>query len=124
MPSRKPTPKDLKNYRQLLVHLRGMITGDISELERDAFGIDGEKAGVDNQADSGSDSFYQEFSLELLQLDEHSLRLIDEALDRVDDGTFGRCLQCESWIVKERLSAVPHTRNCIDCQRMLEQEAS
>lgn len=124
MPGRKPTPRDLETFRQVLVHMRGMITGDISNLERDAFGIDGEKAGVDNQADSGSDSYYQEFSLELLQLDENSLRMIEEALGRLDEGTFGRCQGCDGWITKSRLQAVPYARNCIACQRELEQEAS
>lgn len=124
MPARKPTAKDLTSYRMILVQMRGLITGDISNLERDAFGIDGEKAAVDNKADNGSDSFYQEFSLELLQLDENSLREVDEALDRIDEGSYGRCQGCEDWIAKERLKAVPHARHCIGCQRKLEQEAS
>ncbi len=124
MPGKRPTAADIESFRTILVQMRGMITGDISDLERDAFGIDGEKAGVDTTADSGSDSHYQEFSLELLQLDENSLRAIDEALDRIETGEFGRCQTCKEWIMKGRLRTVPHARNCIACQRALEQEAS
>jgi len=121
MSSRKPTEKDVQRYREALMVMRGMITGDITNLEQDAFGIDGEKAGVDNLADSGSDSYYQEFSLELLQLDESSLREIDEALARIGDDAFGRCEVCGAWISRQRLNAVPYARNCIDCQRAAEQ---
>jgi RNA polymerase-binding transcription factor DksA len=122
MPGRKPNPKELATYRSMLLHMRGVITGDMSRLEEDAFGIDGEKAGVDNKADSGSDSYSMEFSLELLRMDGDSLRKIDEALDRIEQDEYGRCFECDSWIAKGRLMAVPYARNCIGCQRA--QEAS
>ena len=122
MPARKPTEKDLNELRGLLEHLRGEITGDISHLENDAFSTDGERVSVDNPADIGSDSFAQEFSLELLQRDEATLSEIDDALERLETGTYGRCEGCDLWIAKERLRTVPHTRNCVDCQRLVERE--
>jgi RNA polymerase-binding transcription factor DksA len=122
MPGRKPTPKELDAYQGMLLRMRGMITGDMSRLEEDAFGIDGEKAGVDNKADSGSDSYSMEFSLELLRMDNDSLRRIDDALERLEQESFGRCSECDSWIAKGRLMAVPYAENCIGCQRA--QEAS
>ncbi len=70
--------------------------------------------------DVGSDSFAQEFSLELLERDENTLAEIMEALERIKGGNFGRCESCQKWIRKERLRAVPHARNCIDCQRTME----
>lgn len=120
MPARKPSAKDFDQFRALLLQIRGALSGDITNLERDAFGIDGEKAGVDNQADSGSDSFYQEFSLELLERDENALREIDEAIVRIENGSFGACESCGQYIRKERLRAMPHARNCIECQRQME----
>jgi RNA polymerase-binding transcription factor DksA len=72
---------------------------------------------VDNPADIGSESFAQEFSLELLQRDEATLTEIDEALERVRIGTFGLCEGCAEPIPKARLNAVPHARFCVDCQR-------
>ena len=58
--------------------------------------------------------------LELLERDENTLFEIMEALERIKSGAFGRCESCEKWIRKERLKAVPHARNCIDCQREME----
>ena len=118
--ARKPTPKDLDSFRSLLSHIRREIRGDIGHLENDAFGSDGERLSVDSPADTGSESFAQEFSLELLARDEHTLGEVDAALARIDDGTFGRCEGCESWIKKSRLNAMPYARKCIDCQRAAE----
>ena len=117
MSNKKLNVRDLESYRQLLTQLRREVSGDISDLEADAFSTDGDRLSVDNPADIGSESFAQEFSLELLQRDEATLAEIDEALDRVQAGTFGLCESCEEPIPKARLNAVPHARFCVDCQR-------
>ncbi len=120
---RKLTEADLKKFEELLLVLRREVAGDINHLEADAFSTDGERATGDNLADVGSDSFAQEFSLELLERDGETLERIEEALKRVEDGTFGRCGVCNSWIGKERLKAMPYAKNCISCQREAELEA-
>lgn len=114
---KKLNPKDLESYKELLLQLRKEMSGDISSLEADAFSTDGDRLSVDNPADIGSESFAQEFSLELLQRDEATLVEIDEALERMKLGTFGLCEGCEEPIPKVRLQAVPHARFCVDCQR-------
>ena len=115
--SKKLNSRDLESYKLLLTQLRREMSGDISDLEADAFSTDGDRLSVDNPADIGSESFAQEFSLELLQRDEATLVEIDEALDRVKTGTFGLCEGCEELIPKVRLNAVPHARFCVECQR-------
>lgn len=119
--ARKLTTEDLRRFRAVLTCLRAELSGDIDELENDAFATDGERLSVDNPADIGSDSFAQEFSLELLARDEATLGEIEAAIERCEAGTFGQCLACEAWIPKARLNAMPYARNCIDCQRELEQ---
>jgi DnaK suppressor protein len=84
--SKKLNSRDLESYKQLLTQLRREMSGDISSLEADAFSTDGDRLSVDNPADIGSESFAQEFSLELLQRDEATLAEIVEALDRVTSG--------------------------------------
>ena len=118
--SKKLNARDLESYRLLLTQLRRELSGDISDLEADAFSTDGDRLSVDNPADIGSESFAQEFSLELLQRDEATLVEIDEALERLKLGTFGLCEGCEEPIPKARLNAVPHARFCVDCQRKSE----
>lgn len=115
--SKKLNPKDLESYRELLIQLRREMSGDISSLEADAFSTDGDRLSVDNPADIGSESFAQEFSLELLQRDEATLIEIDEALERMRVGSYGLCESCEEPIPKARLNAVPHARCCVECQR-------
>jgi len=118
---RKPSKQDLERFRAVLEHLRREIAGDIDELANDALSGDGDRLSVDNPADTGSDSFAQEFSLELLQRDESTLGEITDALERIEGGTFGRCEGCEGWIPKSRLNAMPYARNCVRCQREAEQ---
>ena len=100
--------------------MRRELAGDMIHLEADAFANDGERASSDSPADVGSDSFAQEFSLELLQRDGRTLALVEAALERLDQGSFGRCRACEGWIIKARLTAIPFAENCIDCQRQAE----
>jgi DnaK suppressor protein len=118
--SKKLNARDLELYKGLLTKLRRELSHDIDDLEADAFSTDGDRLSVDNPADIGSESFAQEFSLELLQRDEETLAEIDEALERVQNGSYGMCEGCSEPIPKARLNAVPHARNCVDCQRRAE----
>jgi len=52
------------------------------------------------------------------------LELVDAALSRIRDGTFGECLHCGQEIGAKRLAAIPWTRYCITCQELLEQHGS
>src|SRR6059036_2284516 len=54
--------------------------------------------------------------LALKQTDSKLLRAIEEAIHRIDQGTYGICLECENEIAPARLEAVPWTRVCIDCK--------
>lgn len=49
------------------------------------------------------------------------LLMVREALERIDEGTYGQCVSCESEINSKRLEAVPWTRYCLQCQERLEQ---
>jgi DnaK suppressor protein len=73
-------------------------------------------------ADLGSDSYDQELAVSLLENGNQIAIDIREALDRMDQGTFGRCEECAQEISKERLQAVPFTRYCIECAQRLERE--
>lgn len=54
--------------------------------------------------------------LALKQTDSKLLRAIEEAIHRIDQGTYGICMECENEIAPARLEAVPWTRVCIDCK--------
>jgi len=119
MPGKKPSAKDLKLFDAQLRLMLGVLSGDIDSLQADALG-DGERAEM--QGDEG-EGYSVELSLELLQHDENTQQEILDAIDRINKGTYGKCVDCDIWLLKDRLRAVPHARRCIGCQRQAEEDA-
>jgi RNA polymerase-binding protein DksA len=70
-----------------------------------------------SQAASASQVFEQQRDLALRDRASKELELVDGALGRIDDGTFGICRRCGKAIAPERLEALPWAAHCIDCQR-------
>lgn len=118
MPGKKLSDKDLQTFDAQLRMMLGVLQGDIDHLQADALG-DGERP--EAQGDEG-EAYFAELSLELLQRDEQTAQAILEAIDRISAGTYGRCEDCESWLMKDRLRAMPHAKRCIECQRKAEAE--
>jgi len=117
---KKLSAKDLSAFKDMLTQIRGVLSGDMSHLEEEAFGVGGNRDTSDLRVGDTADGYYQEFNLELLERDQSTLREVDEALERIENGSFGLCEGCEEPIARERLKAMPHARNCIECQREAE----
>ena len=114
--ARKPSDNDLSELRQSLMKARALLTGDIHLLQEEALGASNAAEGLEAE----ESDHHVAFNLELLERDGSALREVDDALDRMDNGTYGRCETCEEWIPKMRLKIVPHARMCIECQRRAE----
>jgi DnaK suppressor protein len=69
-----------------------------------------------------SDNYDREFSLGLASNERKFLNELDEALNRIEDGTFGICDDCKGQITKIRLKAVPSAKLCIKCQQKKEKK--
>lgn len=122
------TKADLEHYRSTLLALRQRLTGDVSHLADEAFGIkEGENgapaAAALHPAEAGTDNFEQEFTLSLMRNQEQALEEIAEALTRIERGNFGRCEECAGAIPKARLQTLPYTRHCVACARKLQQSS-
>src|SRR5262245_14874498 len=123
------TKTQLDNYRQLLLTMRGRLKGDVTHLTDEALRRTGGEASGNlsnmpiHMADLGSDAFEQEFTLGLLENEEQQLKEINHALDRIHQGTFGTCEECQQPIPKARLDAVPFTRYCVECARKIQENA-
>ena len=123
------TKAELDAYQQTLVSLRDRLTGDVSHLAEEALKARGGEASGSlsntplHMADLGTDNFEQEFTLGLLQNQEQALAEISEALERIRQGSFGRCEECKEAIPKARLQALPYTRHCVACARKLQQSS-
>jgi RNA polymerase-binding transcription factor DksA len=73
-----------------------------------------------HMADSGTDNFDRDFALSLLSSDQDALYEIEEALRRIENGTYGICELTHKPIPKSRLDAIPWTRYTVEAQKELE----
>lgn len=77
--------------------------------------------GTEDIVDRANNSYNRELMFSLSDNERQRLLDIDKALERIDDGSYGRCSNCGTDIADKRLDAVPWTRYCIDCQELAEQ---
>jgi DnaK suppressor protein len=123
------TKADLQAYNSQLLALRDRHNGDVSHLADEALRRTGGGAAGNlsnmpiHMADLGTDNFEQEFTLSLMQTEEQLIGEISAALDRIKQGSFGLCEECQESIPKARLQAVPYARHCVACARKLENRA-
>ncbi|MHB1046243.1 MAG: TraR/DksA family transcriptional regulator [Thermoanaerobaculia bacterium] len=77
---------------------------------------------VDEQAqdmvDRATSAYTREFAFSLSESDRRTLLLIDQALLRLDQGTYGTCVHCQGHVQEKRLEAVPWARHCLECQEL------
>jgi DnaK suppressor protein len=113
--------QDLQYFRTLLLERRREIIGDVGSMESEAFKGDSNLSNMPiHMADVGTDNFEQEFTLGLIETDRQTLREIQEALVRIDNGTFGICMGTGKAIPRVRLEAVPWAKYTIEYSRLLE----
>ena len=121
-----PKPEDLNVYRRVLESLRSRLRGDLDQMTEEALnrgGPDGSGAISHmpvHMADLGTENFDQDFMLGMIENEQETLVQINEALDRIDQGIYGRCTECSEPITKSRLQAIPYAATCIECARKLE----
>src|SRR5437763_15602542 len=119
---------EMSTYRHQLLALRNQLNGDVSHLSDEALRKNGDAGGgLSNtpihMADLGTDNFEQEFTLSLIQNEEQVLVEIAEALNRINQGAYGKCEECGAPIPKARLQALPYTRHCVNCARKVQQSS-
>jgi len=71
-------------------------------------------------ADRAASSYTKEFLFHQSNNERQTLQMVENALSRIREGTFGECVSCGNEINPKRLEAVPWTRHCIECQEKLE----
>ncbi|MBX3423401.1 MAG: TraR/DksA C4-type zinc finger protein [Pirellulaceae bacterium] len=118
-----PAKKDYSQFKTILLEKRRRLYGDVAMMSQEALGSD--DAAVDNHApihpaEVGSHSFEQEFTLGLLSRDGDKIRLVDMALEKIAEGTYGLCDECGARIPKGRLEMLPESIFCVKCAGRLE----
>lgn len=112
--------------RATLQSLRKKLEQARDQLRREAArkaneGRDSGREGVGDVADQSLTTYTKEFAFSQSENEAELLQMIEGSLARMDEGTYGRCLNCGREIGIKRLEAVPWTHLCIDCQSKAEQ---
>ena len=121
------TKQQLKQFRQLLITERAKFADEIKSIAQDASKSPREASGdlsayTVHMADMAADTYDRELSMNIVSSEQELLYQIDDALKRLDEGSFGVCQQCNQPIAMSRLRAVPYASMCIGCQRTKEQK--
>ncbi|MDB6072221.1 MAG: yocK [Verrucomicrobiales bacterium] len=116
----------VKLAKQKLLDLKDSLmdsmTGTASEtLRNKAEGSEASAFGM-HQADAGTDAYDRDFALSLLSQEQDALYEIEEALKRIEAGTYGVCEMSNKRIPQARLEALPFARFTIECQQQYEKE--
>lgn len=114
----------LKRQRERLLALKDTLLDSMNGVARDSLrsraeGSEASAFGM-HQADAGSDAYDRDFALSLLSQEQDSLYEIDQALKRVETGTYGICEMSGKPIPHARLEALPFTRYTVECQADIE----
>jgi len=120
------TEKELAFHKDLLLKLRDRIIDEISFLSNDSLNRSQRESAGDlssysfHMADQGTDNFDREFAANLLSSEQDVLYEIDEAIRRIEQGTYGECEATGLPIERERLKALPFARYCVSAQTEME----
>jgi RNA polymerase-binding protein DksA len=115
------TKRELAKYKKLLIKRREEILGEINHIAKESLKSQKEASGdlsgySYHMADMASDSYDRELSLNIAGEEQEIIYAIDEALKRIEEGKYGKCLFCEKKIPLKRLNALPYAKYCIQCQ--------
>ena len=116
----------LRKQKKRLLALRDAMLDSMNGVAQDnlrarAEGNEASAFGM-HQADAGSDAYDRDFALNLLSQEQDALYEIDEALKRIELGTYGVCEMSGKPINHERLEAIPFTRFTVECQSQIERQ--
>src|SRR5207244_5239091 len=122
---RKLTPF-VRKQKEKLLNLRDAMVDSMAGVAQDtrrsrAEGSEASAFGM-HQADAGSDAYDRDFALSLLSQEQDALYEIDQALKRIDLGTYGICEMSGKPIPHARLEAIPFARFTVECQSQLEKQ--
>ncbi len=129
MKAKKLPKKDLLKYKKLLLNEKKKLWEEFFHIKNTALNKSQREAAGDlsgysyHMADMASDLYERDFLLRLASEEREKFYAIDDALKRVEDKSYGKCLICSKLIKKKRMNAVPQTPYCLKCQTEEESKA-
>jgi DnaK suppressor protein len=114
--------KEIEDYKQILTRMRQQITRQVKEFSEDARDLEGVKGASQHQAEGAGDSSTQNVLLEVASKEVDVVKLIDRALQKIEEGTYGICDLTQKPIPKLRLTAIPYAVYTVEAQSMIEND--
>ena len=112
--SKALTKKELKKFQELLEEKRKLVLDRARQMMSEGMVLDTND--LPDEMDLASSEYLQSFTFRLRGREKHFLDKIERALQKIEEGTFGACEECEEEISVKRLEARPETTLCIRCK--------
>jgi DnaK suppressor protein len=113
--------EQIRKVKQQLVRRRESLTRSLAGEIRSLKNL--HESGVGDEVDASLAAEQMELGGQLAEVESRELAKINEALDRIASGRYGKCDTCDGNIKAARLQAVPHATECIDCARAAERRS-
>jgi len=107
-----------KSYRDRLLERREGLVGQVQAAE--AYSRERDAEATQDPADMAANAYTKELLMSMSTNDRQLLDSIDQALDRIEEGEYGKCDNCGEAIHEKRLEALPWAQHCVDCQELNE----
>src|SRR5512136_1619743 len=112
--------KKQERFKKNLLSMRGEILNKAKKLKEDSYTLGTD--GIQDMADAASNSYNVDILMSISDNDLNLLKDIDNSLDKIKNGTYGICEECDEKINEKRLEANPVARYCISCKRLMEEK--
>ena len=113
---------ELANFKHKLLEMRRELHGQMQKTQ--VYSKEIGEDGIPDSGDVAAYSYSKEVLMGLGENERNKLRLVEEALTKIEEGFFGVCERCDSSIPVKRLELLPFTRYCVRCQSELETESA
>ena len=123
----KMKKKEIEFYGKKLLKLKERFLSDVQELDKSSLhettqNGSGDLSGYGSHlADVATDTYEQEKALEFMNNEEQLLQDVEDALQKIEDNSYGKCEVCGDGIARQRLDAEPYARLCMECKRQEEE---
>jgi DnaK suppressor protein len=114
--------REITRLKALLLEKREEIIGEVQHIHASSqeMGQDG----IQDMADEASNLYTKQILMSLSENQRKALREVDEALDRMEEGTYGTCDSCGNPVGLKRLHIKPFAKYCVQCQDIIEKQPS
>lgn len=110
--------RKIKSYRDRLLARREGLSGQVMQAE--TYSRERDSEATQDPADMAANAYNKELLFSMSNNDRVLLEMIDEALERTENGDYGDCVNCGELVQEKRLEAVPWARYCLKCQDLQE----